>query len=57
MPVPLMHPKFAARLAKVISAKRKAHGPEAVSRWWEDRFGHIPDPMFRQVMAELKKTK
>ena len=55
MPVTLMHPRFAQRLASVVRAKRKAHGVEAVSRWWEERFGHLPDPLHRQVVDELKK--
>lgn len=50
-----MHPKFAARIAKVAHQKRKAHGATAVSLWWGSTFGHLPQEMFQQVMAELAK--
>jgi hypothetical protein len=50
-----MHPKFAARIAGIVRAKRRAVGPDATARWWEQRFGHLPDIYFKQVMEELQK--
>lgn len=50
-----MHPKFARRIAIVAHQKRKAHGAEAVSLWWREVFGHIPQEQFQQVMTELAK--
>ena len=52
-----MHPKFAERLAKVVQAKKKAHGIPAVSRWWEERFGHLPNEQWAQVMEVLKSKR
>jgi hypothetical protein len=52
-----MHAKFAKRIALVAHAKRKAHGVEAVSLWWRQAFGHLPQQEFSQVMAELAKIK
>lgn len=52
-----MHPKIAKRIALVAAQKRKAHGTQAVSQWWANAFGHLPQTMFRQVMEELAKLK
>lgn len=50
-----MHAKFAARLAGIAKAKRKAQGPEALRLWWDSRFGHLPKGEFMQVMEQLKR--
>jgi hypothetical protein len=52
-----MHDKFAKRIALVAHQKRKAHSAEAVSLWWKQAFGHLPQQEFSQVMAELAKLR
>jgi hypothetical protein len=52
-----MHDKFAKRIALVAHAKRKAHGTGAVSLWWKQAFGQLPQQVFSQVMVELAKIK